>query len=494
MKPTLKLILLFLTAACILVAINGYLEVIYRVDHTRNWMIRVHQAVATLIEQSDNPVGWETLELRALGTRVRAVDFSSEAFEPSAPLASPDVVRSLEPGEMVSVIVSAADGQDYFCSYYLTGRGRGVQVLEVSEPLAGLDQQSGSQVIRTLGMIAALIAVAIVLILISGMTLIGRQRLEALIEKTRQAAEGDLATPVRIGGQDELTELADALNQMCVRLEETQQEVVHETAQRLDAMQQLRHADRLKTVGRLASGVAHELGTPLNVVAGRAGLIAGGRLSTEQMTDSARTIQSETSRMTQIVQQLLNFARRSTPRRTSCNLRMLVDDTLRLLEPLARRRQATVSVSPDSPAEICGHADCGQLQQVISNLVMNAILSRERDAEVVVSLAHEHAGNPDIPGSETRDCVRLTVTDNGTGIDEDTLPHLFEPFFTTRDVGEGTGLGLSIAHGIITEHQGWITVDSVPGQGSSFHVFLPVTTDADESDPDLADSESKEQS
>ena len=118
-----------------------------------------------------------------------------------------------------------------------------------------------------------------------------------------------------------------------------------------------------------------------------------------------------------------------------------------------------------------------QMQQVFSNLLMNALLSR--DSGVVVQIAAQRcmARSPESSGSEPIRCFRITVTDNGEGISDTDLPHVFEPFFTTREVGQGTGLGLSISHGIVSEHGGWMTVDSVPGEGAAFSVFLPVEVD-----------------
>ena len=145
-----------------------------------------------------------------------------------------------------------------------------------------------------------------------GIRFIGRP-LRQLIEKTREIGQGDLTTPLPLSGSDELSELARKLNTMCVQLSASQNQVHEEAAARVEAVEQLRHADRLRTVGRLASGLAHELGTPLNVVAGRASLIHSGKLSATEITESSKTIRKEADRMTGILRQLLDFARRSPP-------------------------------------------------------------------------------------------------------------------------------------------------------------------------------------
>ena len=116
--------------------------------------------------------------------------------------------------------------------------------------------------------------------------------------KARRIGRGDLAGPIHIRSRDELAELAEDLNAMCLNLAESQRKLREESAARIAAIEQLRHADRLKTVGRLASGIAHELGTPLNVVAGRAGLIASGKLDAAEIAQSAAAIRSEADKMT----------------------------------------------------------------------------------------------------------------------------------------------------------------------------------------------------
>src|SRR5208337_2658068 len=140
--------------------------------------------------------------------------------------------------------------------------------------------------------------------------------LDLLIAKARRIGGGDLTGPVHLRSRDELAELAENLNHMCAKLAESETRLRQETAARIMALEQLRHADRLKTVGRLASGIAHELGTPLNVVAGRAGLIGSGKLDSQQIVESAAAIKQEADKMTTIIRHLLDFARASTPRKS----------------------------------------------------------------------------------------------------------------------------------------------------------------------------------
>lgn len=488
MKLTLKIIVLFLVVACGLVGVSGYLSVRREIAFFEVEMAARHGRLITAVEpmlrvlwRSAGRGGVLQFVARIEGdeqqVRIRWVWLDDTADDATRPLAPSTVLAGIPADRPTFVSVRNADGAGLYCSYYPVELGDGrLGALEMSESLARRDQYTHDTITRTILLMGALIAAAVLLVAVVGLRLIAHP-LEALIQKTQQVASGELRTPVIVRGSDELAQLASALNQMCENLDTSQQAVQRETAQRIDAMEQLRHGDRLKTVGRLASGVAHELGTPLNVVIGRAGLIAGGNLGAEDVIKSAKSIQTEATRMTGIVQQLLNFARRSTPKQTLCDLNSVLDLTVSLLEPIIKKKNAQVSITERLSEGVTVNIDAAQMQQVFSNLLMNALLSRDAGAAVQVAAQRCDATSPEASGSEPIRCVRITVTDNGEGISDADLPHVFEPFFTTREVGQGTGLGLSISHGIVSEHGGWMTVASIPGEGTTFAVFLPVEVD-----------------
>jgi signal transduction histidine kinase len=271
---------------------------------------------------------------------------------------------------------------------------------------------------------------------------------------------------------DELALLGREMNMMCEQLVLAHERVDTAIAARIAAIEQLRHADRLMTVGKLASGIAHELGTPLNVVAGRAGMIADGETSPQETVSYAKVIVDATDKMTRIIRSLLEFARRKGPQKAPQSLQRVVARTLDLLRPLGAKKRVVLAleVGKASPVDI----DLNQFEQVVTNLVVNAIQSMSHDGKVVVALSEERIRPPaDIGGVET-DCVCVRVEDEGDGIAPEHVPHVFEPFFTTKDVGEGTGLGLSVAYGIVHDHGGWIEVQSVLGKGTEFAVYLPL--------------------
>jgi len=224
---------------------------------------------------------------------------------------------------------------------------------------------------------------------------------------------------------------------------------------------QLRHADRLATLGQLAAGVAHELNEPLSSILGYAQLVKkSAPLSAESGRDIDKIVASSLHAR-EIIKKLLLFGRQTPPKKTLVNLNQVVTDGLYLLDArfvkegieLARR------LAPNLPEIV---ADPGQLHQVFINLVVNAVQAMPAGGRLTIeTLARE-------------DSVSLVVDDTGVGMNEEILRQIFVPFFTTKDVGQGTGLGLPVVHGIVTAHGGNIKVNSEPGKGSRFEVILPV--------------------
>lgn len=240
---------------------------------------------------------------------------------------------------------------------------------------------------------------------------------------------------------------------------------------RESAIEQLRHAERLTTVGMLASGIAHELGTPLNVIAGRASLIASERVAGAEARSSASIIVEQAGRMTAIIRGLLDFARRGGTRRTPVDVDRLARETVALLQPLASRRGCKVQVAAGPP--VVASINGAEIQQVLTNLLMNAVQAMGEGGSVEVSIDVGPVAERPQNAEPSRSYVAIHVRDHGVGIPAEVLSHVFDPFFTTKDVGEGTGLGLSVAFGIVRDHGGWIAATSRVGEGSEFVVYLP---------------------
>jgi two-component system NtrC family sensor kinase len=228
-------------------------------------------------------------------------------------------------------------------------------------------------------------------------------------------------------------------------------------------------------VGQLAAGVAHELGTPLNVIMGHAKMLAEDGESAAERADSTRVIGEQAVRMANIIRQLLDFARRGDPKFEVSDLRPVVSRTLQMLAPAAHRCGATLEHAPPATA-ILVDMDEAQLQQVLTNMVVNALQAMPRGGKVSVHLDDVRIAPPGT--AERRSYARIAIADEGLGIPSENLPRLFEPFFTTKSVGEGTGLGLPVSYGIVQEHGGWIAVESAVGRGTRFDIFLPRAAEA----------------
>jgi signal transduction histidine kinase len=297
--------------------------------------------------------------------------------------------------------------------------------------------------------------------------------IQALSEKARRIGAGDLSGPITLRQDDEIGALAREMNAMCERLAGAQESARAEAEMRLHMVEQLRHADRLKTVGQLASGMAHELGTPLNVVAGRAKLIAERRVAADEAVDNARIIVDQAERMTTIIRQLLDFSRRREPRLVAGDLTRLAERTVEMLATIAHKSRVALTVEAAGPPTLVV-VDHAQIQQVLTNFLVNAIQASPQGAQVLVRVGCERVRPPSDRGGGEAEHAFVRVVDRGHGIVPANLPHVFDPFFTTKQVGEGTGLGLAVSYGIVRDHDGWIAARSEPGRGSEFTVYLPL--------------------
>lgn len=231
-------------------------------------------------------------------------------------------------------------------------------------------------------------------------------------------------------------------------------------AERAKLGRELRHADRLATIGQLVAGVAHELNEPLGNILGFAQLAKKGPGLPGQTALDLGKIVTASLYAREIIRKLLLFARQTPVTRTRVSLNAVIGDALGLFEHrLAREGIELVQELCPALPEIT--ADPAQLTQVFVNLIVNAIQAMPRGGRLIVRTCPREQG------------VTCVVEDTGIGMSEEILDRVFLPFFTTKDVNQGTGLGLSVVHGIVTSHGGAIKAQSSPGQGSRFEICLP---------------------
>jgi len=225
--------------------------------------------------------------------------------------------------------------------------------------------------------------------------------------------------------------------------------------------EQLRRTERLAELGTLSSGMAHEIGTPMNVILGRAEYLMQ-RIEDPTVKKGLETIVAQVERITKIMNQLLTFARRRPMERRPMDLRNTVADCLDVVQERLARCDIKVETDlTDAPESLL--ADPDQMSQVLLNLVLNAIHAMPSGGTLRL-VVKEDAGR-----------ALIRVSDTGHGIPTEYLSKVFDPFFTTKDVGKGTGLGLTVVHGIIHEHGGSITVESEVDRGTTFTITLPLS-------------------
>jgi two-component system NtrC family sensor kinase len=485
MKLAAKLVLLFLACLGLVVSVFSFLSL----RPTENSALAEHEQLAAdlaaILETALRAAPHSMADVQQVliakseevhRVRVRLVNPNrpqDSSLRPSVPAEL--VVRSTE---VTTVFYPDDTGHDTMYTYVPLHDAAGTR-LEVAAQQAYWLELLSESFSRSAIALLVVSAVTSLVILLGGFWMVGKP-LDQLVEKVHRIGQGDLSGRIDLKRDDELGRLGQAINEMCDQLQHQRTRIASETQQRLAAVEQLRHADRLRTVGRLAAGLAHEIGTPLNVVSGRAELIASGRLTATDIEDSARTIKQQSQRITTIVQELLNFARSKKPQRLPTNLNELLEETLKLIRPMVDKKQVTLLLTP-SEHQAHAEVDAAQLQQVFTNLLVNALQATTAGGQIIVGLEKATAAQLE-QGLCRADVITraaeywlISVRDTGQGIAPEVIDNIFEPFFTTKDVGEGTGLGLSIAYGIVREHGGCIGVTSEVGKGATFQVALPAS-------------------
>jgi two-component system, NtrC family, sensor kinase len=224
---------------------------------------------------------------------------------------------------------------------------------------------------------------------------------------------------------------------------------------------QLQHAERLAFVGELTAGIAHELNEPLGRILGFAQLIRkSGEMGNQQNEDIERIIKASLYTR-EIIKKLMIFSRQMPQQIISVNLNEIISNILYFIDVRYQSQKIKIQQKLSSTLPLI-RADPVQLSQVVVNLVTNAIHAMPAGGDLTISTGR------------LREEVKLTVTDNGHGMTPDMRKKIFQPFFTTKPIGQGTGLGLSVVQGIVTSHHGKINVLSTVGKGSKFEIILPI--------------------
>ncbi|HWP83748.1 MAG TPA: ATP-binding protein [Terriglobia bacterium] len=304
----------------------------------------------------------------------------------------------------------------------------------------------------------AVVIAAVVLIVLAHW--VQRPLLE-LHDKIARLREGDFTVRASFANRnDEIGDLGRDFNEMVRQLRESREalEAAHRT--------QMSRAEHLATLGELAAGLAHEIRNPLAGIAGVLDLIGKDLPDSSPSKEIWKEVQQEIRQIQKILNELLDYARPKPPHIAPADLNVTAQNAASMARQQVLSRPIEISVIPAPELPPVEH-DPGQMQQVLLNLLLNAIQSIDGAGVVRLTLASENG------------CAVIRVSDTGRGIEPQHLGSIFRPFFTTK--GQGTGLGLSLAQRIVEAHGGRIEVSSVPGQGSQFTIRLQIQKPADHS-------------
>lgn len=308
--------------------------------------------------------------------------------------------------------------------------------------------------------------------------------------KKISSGQFDQAIPVR--SPDEFGRLAGSFNDMTAALnharselneliQELESKVEERSKELLAARAEVAQGEKLASIGVLAAGIAHELNNPLTGVLTFTSLMRKKVLEGSEDAEDLDLVIRETKRCASIIRRLLDFAREKVPVKGFFNLNQVVEDTVRFVERQASLQKIVVSMGLDSDLpQIWGDADL--IKQVILNILVNAQQAIEGAGTISVVSRTYDAKTPQQTEEKCSPMVELAIKDSGCGIPEANMQRIFDPFFTSKEVGKGTGLGLSVSYGIIKAHGGEIKVTSVVGQGTTFRILLPITSPFSESE------------
>ena len=410
-------------------------------------------------------------EFRQVTSSQFAFDYGGKVVASTlTPLKTEDLARQLQSGKFEEQI--NIDGERFYArSFELAGGASPVRIIVLKsydEALTYLAKEN--RMLAGVGLLAILAGGTLVFFVSDRFT----RPLSSLVEGVRALERGDYDYPLHSRGTDEVAKVTVAFGRMRSTLKEneSEQELLQE---------QLRKAQKMEAIGRLAGGVAHDFNNLLTVIKGHGDLMLDGMEPTNPFYGSARQIEKASDRAAALTRQLLAFSRMQVLQPKILNLNSLVSEMFSILKRLVREDIAFTFRSGESLARV--KADPGQIEQVIMNLAVNASDAMPSGGSLTIETqnfpADETFCSSRVP-LEPGEYVRLVVEDTGHGMDAATMARIFEPFFTTKELGKGTGLGLATVYGVVKQSGGCIWVDSLPGKGTRFEVYLPAVQELEQ--------------
>ena len=495
---TARLVILLMLALMTITAIYDYFRLVREreqlVEQTRE-DARVFAETLALAVRWNVRRGRTTEELQELLTEILArpgligvgiydpdgrVVATSVAEGKPASTRDDAIQEALKRKEAASLMLEAGGAQILSHIQPFRWPGGRTAAVEVRQTLEGVERQFGRAIRERL--LSRLVVLTFFVLSIAAVTRWSIARpIRALIEGARAVGQGDLAQRIHLARADEIGQLAEEFNRMAANLEAAHQEIVQQGDERLRLEQELQRAQKLAAVGMLAAEVAHEVGTPLNVISGRAEALERTIPLDHPAHRHLDVILKQTERITGIIRALLDYTR---PRRPVLRQEAVLPLLGRVADVLLGRTRAKgVRIQLDLPVALPAiQGDADQLQQAFLNLLLNALDASPPGGIVRVSAGDE----PVLPaegrvgimrGKAETPCLAIHIVDSGNGMTAEQLAHVFEPFFSTKGRGQGTGLGLPIVEEIVRAHRGEVEMLSVPGNGTEVIVRLPLAPD-----------------
>jgi signal transduction histidine kinase len=425
---------------------------------------RIGDAQRLIDHLSENPRVFSVILFDEKGR----VAMFSNPLEGGKIIESPDAQRVITTGEPVEIVRHRGSTEVYsfIMPVRISAARRGA--FEISQPSefikADYARARRDIAFITLALFAAII---VVVLLVTRHNLL--RPIKELLIGAKAIGQGDLAYRVITPKSgDEIAQLASEFNRMAESLAEQRRAAALNTEERLALERDLRHSERLASVGRLAAGVAHEMGAPLNVIKGRVEMLCETPdAPTEKRARNLEIIGAQADVITNIVRQLLTLARPFNLRREAIEPGSLIAAVVELIEADAVKSGVRVEVSRSDYHSDFVEGDPALLRQSLMNICINALHEMAQGGRLLIEVPPEERRR------NGRTFVGLRVSDTGSGIPPENLAHIFDPFFTTKEVGKGTGLGLSVSRRIVEEHDGWIEVANRNEGGATFTIWLP---------------------
>ena len=345
-------------------------------------------------------------------------------------------------------------------------------MLEISRSSAILSVTSGD-VFEAIALVGLIVVVTTLVVGLLAGRLVSRP-ITKLLSGIDDVAKGDLSHVILSERDDEIGQIATRFNDMTFSLRESRGETQRQNEAKLSLEQRLGQTEKLATIGQLAAEIAHEVGTPLNVIAGRARSIQKKSRDHEAVEKNAAIVAEQTARITRIIQRLLDFTRRKVGAagKAEVNVNELSLMTMELLSAqFSSAKVKTRLERAEGLPRVAGDQD--RLQQVMINLLLNAVQAMPEGGALGVETALVQRTRPGLEDGAEQSFVSFAVRDTGIGVPDDIRDKIFDPFYTTKEGSGGTGLGLAVVSGIVKEHDGWIDIESNTGGGTIFRVYLP---------------------